>query len=338
MEKNDYLQPLTHCILCEHRCGVNRLEGQTGICRMTLPLVASTCLHPAPPKSYTIFMAGCNFKCLNCQNWTIAQLPDNGFQPRGFVSANKLAIELVHQLDSAAAMLMGADRVFFSGGEPTIHLPYIEHVVTKARELSPNLKVNYDTNGYLTRTSLKRVLHFTTSITYDIKAYNDEVHFALTGVSSQPVLRNAKYIGRYAKDKLWEYRILVIPKINEEEIEPLCCFISDIDGDLPVCFLAFRPNYVLEHHIGAETRLMEQCVNIAIKSGLKNVYWSGQTGIPGFIIAHQKKVISAYKTAGGRLAGTYAYAAGCRTHARNCLACASRQACPVKGYVPQTQT
>ena len=114
MNQEDYLQPLIHCTLCEHRCGVNRLEGQTGICRMTLPAVASATLHPAPPESYTIFMAGCNYK----------------------------------------------------------------------------------------------------------------------------------YIGCFAKDKLWEYRVLVIPKINEEEIEPLCCFISDIDADLPVRFLAFRPNYL----------------------------------------------------------------------------------------------
>ena len=338
ISNEDYLHPLTHCTLCEHSCGVNRLEGQTGICRITVPVVASATLHPAPPESYTIFMAGCNYKCLNCQNWTIAQLPDNGYQPRGFVPAKELARECVSQLNSPAAKLMGADRIFFSGGEPTIHLPYIEQVVTEARKLSPDLKVNFDTNGYLTSASLRKVLKFTTSITYDIKAYNDEVHLALTGASSQPVLRNAKYIGRFAKDKLWEYRILVIPKINEEEIEPLCCFISDIDADLPVCFLAFRPNYALEHHPGAAAELMGCCVNIAQKSGLKNAYWSGQTGILGLISAPKKKVVSAYKMAGGRLAGTYAYAAGCRTHARNCAACSYHQACPVKRYVPQIQT
>jgi pyruvate formate lyase activating enzyme len=338
MNQEDYLQLLTHCTLCEHRCGVNRLEGQTGICRMTLPAVASATLHPAPPESYTIFMAGCNYKCLNCQNWTIAQLPDNGYEPRGFVSAKELAVKCVAQLDSPAAKLMGADRIFFSGGEPTIHLPYIDQVVAEARKLSPDLKVNFDTNGYLTSASLRKVLKFTTSITYDIKAYNDEVHLALTGASSEPVLRNAKYIGRFAKDKLWEYRILVIPKINEEEIQPLCRFISDIDANLPVCFLAFRPNYVLEHHPGAAAELLDRCVNIAARSGLKNAYWSGQTGIPGVISALQKKVVSAYQTAGGRLAGAYAYAAGCRTHARNCAACSSHQACLVKRYVPQIQT
>jgi pyruvate formate lyase activating enzyme len=257
-------------------------------------------------------MAGCNYKCLNCQNWTIAQLPDNGYQPKRLVSAKELARKCVAQLDSPAAKLMGADRIFFSGGEPTIHLPYIEQVVAEARKLSPDLKVNFDTNGYLTSASLTKVLKFTTSITYDIKAFNDEVHLALTGASSEPVLRNAKYIGRFAKEKLWEYRILVIPKINA--------------------------NYALEHHPGATVELMDRCVNIAKKSGLKNAYWSGHTGNPGLISATPKKIESAYRIAGSRLAGAYAYAAGCRTHVRNCAACSSHQACPVKRYVPQIQT
>ena len=338
MSQEDYLQAITHCTLCEHRCGVNRLEGQTGICRMTLPAVASAALHPAPPESYTVFMAGCNFKCLNCQNWTIAQLPDNGYRPRGFVSAKELAMECVAKLNSPAAKLMGADRIFFSGGEPTIHLPYIEQVIAEARKLYPDLKVNFDTNGYLTSTSLKKVLTFTTSITYDIKAFNDEVHLALTGASSEPVLRNAEYIGRFARDKLWEYRILVIPEINEEEIKPLCGFISDIDADLPLCFLAFRPNYALEHHPGAAAELMDRCVRIAKKSGLKNAYWSGQTGIPGSGLALPRKVVLPYQMAGSRVAGNYAYAVGCRTHGRNCAVCTSHQACPVKRHIPQIQT
>ncbi len=36
------------------------------------------------------------------------------------------------------------------------------------------LKVNFDTNRYLTSVSLEKVLKFTTSITYDIKAFNDD--------------------------------------------------------------------------------------------------------------------------------------------------------------------
>ena len=49
-----------------------RLAGEVGVCGIGLPQVALRTLHPAPPESYTIFMAGCNFRCLYCQNWDIA--------------------------------------------------------------------------------------------------------------------------------------------------------------------------------------------------------------------------------------------------------------------------
>jgi pyruvate formate lyase activating enzyme len=237
-------------------------------------------------------------------------------------------------LTSPAGEWMGADRIFFSGGEATIHLPYIEEVVEDARKMKANTKVNFDTNGYLTERSLERVLGFTTSVTYDIKAYSDELHLSLTGVASGPVLRNAEHIGRYAKEKLWEYRIPVIPKINEDEIEPITDFIADIDPALPVCFLAFRPNFVLENHPGAGTELMKKCVSIAKASGLKNAYWAGHTDIPGLVRELESGVEETYASAGARLAGSYALSAHCQTHPRECSECPSNQSCAVKQYVP----
>jgi len=338
MSELNYLKDLEKCTLCEHKCGVDRLQGQRGVCRMTIPIIASTTLHPAPPKSYTIFMAGCNFKCLNCQNWTISQYPDNGYEQSGYEDPKKLAKECIKVLESPSAGLMGADRIFFSGGEPTVHLPYIEKVAEEARRIKPDTKVNFDTNGYMTEESLERILNFTTSITYDIKAYSDEVHLALTGASSKPVLRNAEYIGRCAKDRLWEYRILVIPRINEDEVRPLMEFVADIDPSLPVCFLAFRPNFVLENHPGAAMNLMDKCVRIARDYGLENVYWSGQTGLQGKVVNRESKFKESYSSKSAQLAGSYAFHAGCKTHPRSCSACDLNQACKIKKYIPKRVT
>jgi pyruvate formate lyase activating enzyme len=338
MGQSDFLEDLRSCELCEHRCRVNRLEGQAGVCRITTPAIASATLHPAPPESYTVFMAGCNFKCLNCQNWTISQYPDNGYKQRGYEDPHKLAEECVNRLDSLSGRVMGADRIFFSGGEPTIHLPYIEKVIEEARKLRPDTKVNFDTNGYMTEESLERILAFTTSITYDLKAYDEELFLALTGASSRPVLRNAESIGRYAKDRLWEYRIVVIPKINEDEIKPLTEFIADIDPSLPVCFLAFRPNFVLENHPGASRNLMDRCVAIGRNSGLENVYWSGHTDLPGEEKDFEGDIQGRYRSQGARLAGSYAFHADCSTHPRGCLSCTSNQVCRVKKYIPRRVT
>jgi putative pyruvate formate lyase activating enzyme len=73
---------LSHCELCPHRCGVDRLAGERGICRMgELPKVSSWNLHAweEPPisgtrGSGTIFFSGCTGRCRFCQNYPISHL------------------------------------------------------------------------------------------------------------------------------------------------------------------------------------------------------------------------------------------------------------------------
>lgn len=72
---------LVCCDLCPHRCGVNRLKGEQGVCRSGfLPRIASANLHRGeePPisgtsGSGTIFFSGCTLRCIYCQNFPISQ-------------------------------------------------------------------------------------------------------------------------------------------------------------------------------------------------------------------------------------------------------------------------
>ncbi len=329
-----WLQELHNCQLCEWRCGVDRLAGEVGACRIGLPQIASRSLHPAPPKSYTIFLAGCNLRCLFCQNWDIAHFPDSGGRVDGWCDPAQLAHEAVQALQSPAGQLMGADRLFFSGGSPTCSLPYVEQVVYEARQINPDTKVNFDTNGFMTPASLQRVLEFTTSITFDIRAVDEQVQRALSGAPSSPVLRNAEIVAQHP-DKLWEFRVLVIPGINEEQIEPICQFLADLDPALPVCFLAFRPNFVLEQHPGASLDLMHRAVGIARDCRLRKVHWAGHPGLSGTSVQGH---CAGYSVAGAQLAGTYAQAAGCTNHPRDCANCPQRHNCPVKSYQPSRHT
>ena len=203
------------------------------------------------------------------------------------------------------------------------------------RRINPRIKVNFDTNGFLTEKSLQRVLSFATSITFDLKAYHDEVFASITGAMAEPVLRNAEIIAKKAKDKLWEFRILIIPAINENEVRPLCEFIAAIDRSLPVCFLCFRPNFVLERHAGATGELMRKCVDIAADCGLQNAHWSGLTGLPGRKRETSRDMLTAYESEEAALAASYALAAGCETHPRNCGSCPRNQKCTLKRYRPR---
>jgi putative pyruvate formate lyase activating enzyme len=73
---------LSHCTLCPHECGVDRIRGERGRCKTgVLPAVSSFNAHfgeEAPLSgrngSGTIFFTNCNLACIYCQNYDISQL------------------------------------------------------------------------------------------------------------------------------------------------------------------------------------------------------------------------------------------------------------------------
>lgn len=335
-----YQEELKECNLCEWKCGVNRLEGEMGVCMVGKPKVASTTLHPAPPQSYTVFMAGCNFRCLNCQNWNIAHRPERPRSLRGYIEPEELAQEAVLKIGSRRGKMIGADRVFFSGGSPTPNLPYIERVVEESKKIGDNkgkgkgmeVRVNYDTNGFLTEESLERVLDFTTSITFDIKAFDGELHRALTGAPVQPVLRNARKTIEDAKDRLWEIRYLLIPGVNEEDVRPLAEFLEGIDETVPLNFLAFRPNFILEDLRGVKIKELEKAVETAEDVGLTNVGWSGRPGLTAQI--DPKEGIFS-DTEGTEIAQEIAEEKGCVRTSQDCGSCLENKDCSIKLYRPE---
>jgi pyruvate formate lyase activating enzyme len=336
----EYLEADLHsCKLCEWRCCADRLEGQTGVCGITHPKVASSQLHPAPPASFDAFLLGCNFKCISCQNWSISMYNEAEALTvqniEGYYPPSNWAEFGLTCLTLPEAQHIQADRLFFTGGEPTCSLPWVEAVVQAARQIIPETKVNFDTNGYLTKDALHRVLEFTNSITYDLKAITPEVFQALTGARVKPVLRNLKEIIKNEMDKLWEVRVMVIPGVHEHECEmdELCKFLADIDTTVKLNFLAFRPNFVMEDYFGATEELLDHCISVAKKYGLSNVSWSGLSGIKSKIPKKVKKIMKeSARPEFISLPLAYSKIAGCVQESRNCGKCDQNQKCLVRSY------
>lgn len=77
---------LASCTLCPRQCGVNRLEGETGYCRIGhLAQIASYGPHFGEESclvgthgSGTVFFCGCNLLCRFCQNYSLSQATDPG--------------------------------------------------------------------------------------------------------------------------------------------------------------------------------------------------------------------------------------------------------------------
>jgi putative pyruvate formate lyase activating enzyme len=136
-------QALSHCELCPHRCGVDRLAGEVGRCRSGAePKVASWNLHPweEPPisgtrGSGTIFFSGCTGRCRFCQNYPISQL---GVGRE--VSVERLA-EMMLELERK-----GAHNINFV--TPTHWVAAILGALCHAAQKGLRLPLLYNTSGF----------------------------------------------------------------------------------------------------------------------------------------------------------------------------------------------
>ncbi len=133
---------LRNCTLCPRRCGVDRLAGETGICKTGAKAWISS-FNPhfgeeAPlvgtGGSGTIFFTHCNLLCIFCQNYDISHLgcgqevePDqlaavmlelqrSGCHNINFVTPSHVVPQILDALEIAAAAGLRLPLVYNSGG------------------------------------------------------------------------------------------------------------------------------------------------------------------------------------------------------------------------------
>jgi len=260
------MKEFENCKLCEWKCGVDRTK-EMGVCNIKRPEVAYTCLSK-PLKSYSINLVGCNFRCLFCDAYQISQSLNTKWYYRGYIEPKDLAKESANRIKSA-----GVERMTFTGAEASINLPYIEEVVKEIKRILPELKIGISTNGFETEESMERIVNICSYITFEIKAFKNETYLALTGAPVGPVLRNAEYLLKH-REKIRNFRTVVIPKINDGEIEDMARFIASFDPSVPFHLIGFKPFFVLFDHPGPTSSELEELANRCRKY-LDNVIWFG---------------------------------------------------------------
>lgn len=137
------LSLLTQCHLCPRACGVDRLAGETGLCRTARKArVASFHAHfgEEPPLvgrhgSGTIFFSGCNLLCSFCQNYEISH---------GNEGAETAPEELAGMMLELAAR--GCHNINFV--TPTHVVPQILEALPRAIEQGLNIPLVYNSGGY----------------------------------------------------------------------------------------------------------------------------------------------------------------------------------------------
>ncbi|HTP64628.1 MAG TPA: radical SAM protein [Geobacteraceae bacterium] len=134
---------LRRCDICPHVCGVDRLAGETGICRAgAMPRIASANIHGGeePPisgtkGSGTIFLSGCSLHCRFCQNFPISQL-GNGNN----LTTDELAVKIMR------LQAQGAHNINFV--TPTHYLPQILAALYLAIPRGFRLPIVWNSSGY----------------------------------------------------------------------------------------------------------------------------------------------------------------------------------------------
>ncbi|MDI9436450.1 MAG: radical SAM protein [Euryarchaeota archaeon] len=321
-----YLKELKNCQLCPWKCGVNRLEGEKGACLMGLPEVAYTGLTPVL-QSYSITLLGCSFRCLYCNAYRISQYPDSGWRYRGYVKPEVMAREAVGEFKSSLGRDLGVKRISFTGGEPSLHTPYLEEVSRLIQLQLPGLEVGVATNGFCTTSTMKRLAQLSNYINFEIKAWDTELHQAITGAPVEPVLRNAKWIAQEHPEKIRVFRTVVIPGINQAEVIKIARFIAELDPTLPYRLVGFRPHFMLYYHPAPTRAYLQNLVEECREAGLEQVDFSGY--YPGSMMSFSGH--NGLKT-------TYQHLnqAGCYRKPRNCGTCPENHHCPALVLEPWT--
>jgi putative pyruvate formate lyase activating enzyme len=168
-----FINQLSHCICCPRECGVNRMEGKLAVCKIGAEVrISHAGLHfgEEPPisgskGSGTIFFAGCNLRCVFCQNYQISQ----EFQrhPTRILSIDKLANEMLRLQNE------GAHNINFVSPSHMIFQMADAIIVAKGKGLI--IPIVYNTNGYDSVDALRQIRGLVDIYLPDIKYMDNQL-------------------------------------------------------------------------------------------------------------------------------------------------------------------
>ncbi|MCF6148728.1 MAG: AmmeMemoRadiSam system radical SAM enzyme [Candidatus Kuenenia sp.] len=276
------------CYLCNHYCVIK--EGHRGICGVRenqegklYSLVYGKSVsagvdhiekkpffHFYPgTTAYSFATVGCNFHCLNCQNWEISQMPKG---KGGEIVGDELSPEEI----VATAKNRGCKSIAYTYTEPTIFFEYAYDTAKLARK--EGIKNVFVTNGYATAEAIKVIAPFLDAANIDLKSFREDFYHKVCGAKLQPVLDNIKL---YKESGVWiEITTLLIPGYSDDEnqLKEIAGFIKSVGEEIPWHVTAFYPAYKLPDISPTSVESLRNSREIGKKAGLRYVY---EGNIPG---------------------------------------------------------
>jgi pyruvate formate lyase activating enzyme len=220
-------------------------------------------------KNLAVFYHACSFNCLYCQNYQYKQ--QTSLPPT--VTAKKLA----------GAVDDKTTCICYFGGDPT---PQILHAL-KTSKLALHsaskeiLRICWETNGCVNEPFLTKMAQLSLRsggcIKFDLKTWNEGIHYALCGVTNRKTLENFKTLSgwipkRPAPPFLIASTLLVPGYVDEEEVAALASYIANSNPDIPYSLLAFYPHFYLQDLPTTSRAHALRCKGIAERQGVHNVH------------------------------------------------------------------
>jgi pyruvate formate lyase activating enzyme len=227
--------------------------------------------RPGPEVGYgnlAVFFHACSFNCLFCQNWHFkheTRKPD-------LLPATRLVSDVGPRTSC----------ICYFGGDPAPQLPFSLNASRLALDENKGriLRICWETNGSMHAALLDAMMVLALSsggcVKFDLKAWDENLHLALTGVTNKRTLENFERAGakielRPTPPPVIANTLLVPGYIDEEEIQRIAEWIASIHPHIPYSLLAFHPQFHMSDMPLTSGALAYRCLEAAREAGLQNV-------------------------------------------------------------------
>jgi pyruvate formate lyase activating enzyme len=279
------------CQNCAHYCLIS--PGKRGICGVREnqegklyalnygkavavnidPIEKKPFFHFLPgTQSLSIATVGCNFKCLNCQNWDISQMP----QTTGRIEGEDISPEGIVK----TALREKLPSISYTYTEPAIFSEYALDTMKIAKK--KGIKNNWVSNGFWSKELFDLISPYLDAANIDLKGFSNDFYLKYCGGKLQPALDTLK---RLKKKRIWvEITTLVIPTLNDakETFKSIAGFIKkELGSETPWHISQFSGaiSWKLKDLPDTPLETLKTAYKIGKEAGLKYVYTGNVPGI-----------------------------------------------------------
>jgi pyruvate formate lyase activating enzyme len=270
------------CSFCANSCQL--AEGFTGYCglhknkegrlvhlfpknaakaSMYLDLLPTNCCaswfcrgSAEPGFNLAVFLYGCNFNCLFCQNAS---------------HKNLFEAPYITQDEMVKAALENKVRcVCFFGGSPEPQLPFTLKIARRIIAESNNTKhICWEWNGCGNPKLVKKAAEIAAesggTIKFDLKAFHPHIVQTLCGVDNKQSFENFKMLAYdvSCRKTLTATTLLVPYYVDQNEIKAIVKYIAEFDPDIPYSLLVFHPDFYLSDLPVTPRNQVDSCYSVA---------------------------------------------------------------------------